>query len=139
MSGTYHDYRWGTTYTYAPQSWVEEAACAQTDPELFFPEKGQPSALAKLVCRRCPVIAQCLEYAVNSPILLEGVWGGTSMKQRQELRRQRSVQTRNNFDACGTPAGARRHYRAKEVPCASCRRAEAVERAERRANARSGS
>jgi len=71
------------------RSWVDGAACAQTDhPELFFPEKGQPPALAKLVCLRCEVKQKCLEYALTSPVGLDGIWGGTTPKQRQELRRK---------------------------------------------------
>lgn len=116
---------------YAPGHWVEDAVCGQTDPEIFFPEKGVSSAMAKLVCRRCPVIDKCLDYAVNAPMILDGVWGGTTVKQRQELRRQRGVSNRLP-DVCGTPAGVRRHYRNKEVPCAACRRASAQDRAERR-------
>jgi WhiB family redox-sensing transcriptional regulator len=83
---------------------VEGAACAQTDPELFFPEKGQPAASAKLVCRRCPAAAACLDFALNSPIRVEGIWGGTTYKERQELRRQNGVKTDNYYDRCGTSA-----------------------------------
>ena len=43
----------------AREVWAS-ALCAQVDPELFFPEKGQPSAPAKAVCARCPVTALCL-------------------------------------------------------------------------------
>lgn len=116
---------------YAPGHWVQDALCGQTDPELFFPEKGVSSARAKLVCRQCPVITQCRDFAVAAPMLLDGVWGGTTARERQELRRERGIRSRLP-NVCGTPAGVRRHYRNKEVPCAACRRAAAQDRAERR-------
>ena len=37
----------------AREVWAS-ALCAQVDPELFFPEKGQPAAPAKAVCARVP-------------------------------------------------------------------------------------
>ena len=111
------------------RSWVEGAACAQTDPEIFFPDKGKASAAAKLICRGCPVIEACLEYALNSPIRVEGVWGGTTFRERQELRRKLGVKTDNYYDRCGTSAGARRHYRRSEPVCSDCRRAEWLARA----------
>jgi len=122
---------------WAPGTWVGEAICSETDPELFFPEKGKPAAMAKLVCRRCPVLEQCREYAVNAPMVLEGVWGGTTVRERRELRRDRGIRTSTaeSVDLCGTPAGAKRHYRAGQVPCVSCRRAEERARAERAARA----
>jgi hypothetical protein len=117
--------------TRSTRNWVEGAACAQTDPELFFPDKGKPSVSAKLVCRRCPVTAACLEFALKSPIRVDGIWGGTTPKERQELRRELGVKTENYYDRCGTSAGARRHYRRNEKVCPDCRRAEMLDRVAR--------
>lgn len=120
---------------HTPGSWVQDAACAQVDPELFFPNKGGCSAPAKLVCRRCPVMEECREYAVTSPTLLDGIWGGTTVMQRRELRRKRGITTVSEvFDSimCGTEAGARRHYRAGEKPCQACLTASRVATRERR-------
>ena len=68
------------------ESWREEALCAQTDPELFYPEKGVSNRMAKRVCARCPVACQCLDYAMEH---LEqfGIWGGKSERERQAMRR----------------------------------------------------
>src|SRR5215207_2899388 len=46
------------------QSWQEQALCAETDPEAFFPEKGGSTREAKKNCTGCEVKAQCLEYAL---------------------------------------------------------------------------
>jgi len=115
------------------RNWVDGAACAQTDPELFFPEKGQQVVKAKLVCFRCPVRNECLQYALTSPIRVDGIWGGTTPKQRQDMRRRLGVRTDNYYDRCGTAAGARRHYRRNEPVCADCKRAELLYNRELRA------
>jgi WhiB family redox-sensing transcriptional regulator len=61
------------------------ALCAQVDPELFFPEKGQPSGAAKAVCAACPVTELCL--ATFGPLVGDGVVGGLTAGERRELRR----------------------------------------------------
>ncbi|MFI7382740.1 WhiB family transcriptional regulator [Streptomyces sp. NPDC049813] len=69
--------------------WLERAACVGEDPELFFPVGSTGPALldvheAKTVCHRCPVIAECLEYALETG-QTTGVWGGTSETERTPL------------------------------------------------------
>ncbi len=67
--------------------WQEQALCAQTDPEAFFPEKGGSTREAKRVCARCPVRQQCLEYAVAHDERF-GIWGGLSERERRRLKRR---------------------------------------------------
>lgn len=62
------------------------ALCTQTDPDAFFPEKGQNPNRAKKVCARCPIRTGCLTYALDNDIRF-GVWGGTSENERRALRR----------------------------------------------------
>jgi WhiB family redox-sensing transcriptional regulator len=71
--------------------WLEQAACQHHDPDLFFPvsEVGPGVAQiddAKRVCRSCPVIAECLEWAVARAIPF-GVWGGLSGDERELIAR----------------------------------------------------
>jgi WhiB family redox-sensing transcriptional regulator len=66
-------------------SWQDDALCAQTDPELFFPEKGGTTAPAKRVCRACPVRPECLEWALDADERF-GVLGGLSPRERRRLR-----------------------------------------------------
>jgi hypothetical protein len=51
------------------RDWRLEAACAQVDPELFFPEPGQvpQAAAAKTICAGCAVRGPCLEQALHGP------------------------------------------------------------------------
>ncbi|MFJ2060297.1 WhiB family transcriptional regulator [Streptomyces sp. NPDC087908] len=68
------------------------AACADVgDPELFFPVGETGPALlqeeAKAVCRRCPLMASCLQGALDRGEAA-GVWGGLSEKERRSLKRR---------------------------------------------------
>ena len=66
--------------------WQDAGLCAQTDPEMFFPEKGGSTKDAKRVCRACDVRAECLEYALATDQRF-GIWGGLSKRERRRLRR----------------------------------------------------
>jgi WhiB family redox-sensing transcriptional regulator len=67
------------------EDWRERALCAEVDPELWFPEPGCDSPAAKLICGRCPVQVECLDFAMTNyePY---GIWGGLSAHERRELR-----------------------------------------------------
>ena len=67
--------------------WQENALCAQTDPEAFFPEKGGSTREAKKVCLSCEVRQECLEYAMTNDERF-GIWGGLSERERRKLRRR---------------------------------------------------
>jgi WhiB family redox-sensing transcriptional regulator len=45
------------------RNWMDDAACATTDPDAFFPEAGASTTQAKAVCASCPVRRQCLADA----------------------------------------------------------------------------
>ena len=75
------------------QSWQEQALCAETDPEAFFPEKGGSTREAKKICTGCEVKAQCLEYALANDERF-GIWGGLSERERRRVRRQRALERR---------------------------------------------
>ncbi len=66
--------------------WQEQALCAQTDPEAFFPEKGGSTREAKRICTGCEVRVECLEYALAHDERF-GIWGGLSERERRRLKR----------------------------------------------------
>ena len=76
--------------------WLDHAACRHRDPELFFPpaELGAAAraqiAAAKRVCRRCPVQATCLTWALDNR-QEAGIWGGTTEQERRQQRRHRHL------------------------------------------------
>ena len=68
--------------------WQDEALCAETAPDFFFPEDddgGRVSRLAKQICAACPVREICLNYAQDN-MITEGIFGGLSPIQRRLLR-----------------------------------------------------
>lgn len=72
----------------AKEYWQEQSLCKEADPEQFFPEKGGATALAKKLCKGCPVKAQCLEFALTNDERF-GIWGGLSERERRKLNRRR--------------------------------------------------
>ncbi|HJA61759.1 WhiB family transcriptional regulator [Brevibacterium sp. SMBL_HHYL_HB1] len=68
-------------------AWQDQALCAQTDPEAFFPEKGGSTREAKRVCASCEVRSECLEYALANDERF-GIWGGMSERERRRLKKK---------------------------------------------------
>jgi WhiB family redox-sensing transcriptional regulator len=72
--------------------WRHRAACRGEDPELFFPVGTGPdakvqTALAKQVCRACPVAGACGTWAMDHGYD-SGVWGGTTEAERVAAKRR---------------------------------------------------
>ena len=72
----------------AADEWRQDALCAETDPEAFFPEKGGSTREAKRVCAGCSVRVECLEAALANDERF-GIWGGLSERERRRLRMMR--------------------------------------------------
>ena len=65
--------------------WMAQAACRGRGPSLFFPSRGEPNDEVRELCARCPAREPCLAFAVAEN--LEGVWAGTSKRERRAMRR----------------------------------------------------
>lgn len=63
-------------------NWQDFAVCAQIDPELHYPDKGQSTREAKKICLSCDVSSFCLAYALENDEKF-GVWGGLSEFERR--------------------------------------------------------
>jgi WhiB family redox-sensing transcriptional regulator len=78
-----------------PGPWADQALCAQADGDAWFPERGRTATLARRICAACPVRAQCLDYALSGADtwggISNGIWGGTTPRERAELRRQQKA------------------------------------------------
>jgi len=78
--------------------WQFDAACRGEDASLFFApnyfekrsEKDGREAKAKAICGRCPVLADCLDYALRVRET-HGIWGGHNEFERRQLLRQRAL------------------------------------------------
>lgn len=71
-------------------NWRDNAACLGMETELFFPLPGRhnpDTVTAKEICRRCPVTAQCLEWAMSERELY-GIWGGRTQEERAAVMRR---------------------------------------------------
>ncbi len=128
------------------QSFKEHAACRGLDPDMFMPGVGEPGKEARALCNGipkthknpgrppCPVKQECLEYALQLPGPVVGIWGGTTERDRRLLKRDliRGVNTIWNKPVAinvkrpvrhGTDAGYENHRRKGETPCKACKEA----------------
>ncbi|MFP4150151.1 MAG: WhiB family transcriptional regulator [Nitriliruptoraceae bacterium] len=69
-------------------AWQQEAACRDTDPELFFSNADADRRQALELCASCPVRQECLEHALATRESY-GIWGGTDEHERKRLLRRR--------------------------------------------------
>lgn len=65
-------------------AWADKGRCNTAPTELFFPGRGESLTEAKRICGGCPVVADCLAYALPH-WRLQGVWGGTSARERRQM------------------------------------------------------
>lgn len=72
-----------------PPAWMDEALCAQADPDAWFPENG-PAVAARRICEACPVRSQCLEHAIAANEA-HGIWGGLNTEERRVVARRRRL------------------------------------------------
>ena len=89
--------------------WRDDAACRDVDPTLYFPLGTGPAALeqaaqAKSVCSACPVVQQCLVFAVTTNQEY-GIWGGLDEEERREVRRQWRRATRRTAQGAVSSVG----------------------------------
>jgi uncharacterized protein YcaQ len=76
---------------------MHEARHPVVQENTWFPGKRQREStqLAKRICARCPVRAQCLEYALSGAGtwggIATGIWGGTTPQERDQPRQQRKA------------------------------------------------
>jgi WhiB family redox-sensing transcriptional regulator len=82
---------WSRNIEWDVDDWRDEAACRDTDPDLFFPVGTTGPAIeqidfAKAVCDACEAQTACLEFALATN-QESGIWGGTSEEERRKLRK----------------------------------------------------
>jgi WhiB family transcriptional regulator, redox-sensing transcriptional regulator len=83
---------WNRNHDWDASDWRTEAACRDTEPELFFPIGSTGTAIAQIesakrVCNQCDASKACLEFALATN-QESGVWGGTTEEERRKLRKQ---------------------------------------------------
>ena len=84
--------------------WMEKAACKDQSSKIFFSdgidrtEDAKREAMAKTICKKCPVAAECLMHAIEQEEIY-GVWGSFAPKERRNLLQLFSVSA-INIDLC---------------------------------------
>jgi len=75
--------------------WVDKADCKNVPIEIFFPNQGGSTQLARRICATCPVRQQCINYAIANHIEY-GVWGGMIVGSRafSKYKRQQIIEMR---------------------------------------------
>lgn len=71
-------------------TWMDDAACADVDDSVFYPDKGGSAAAGLAICAGCPVRGDCLEWSISEE-LHDGVLGGMTAQQRRKLRAERNA------------------------------------------------
>jgi WhiB family redox-sensing transcriptional regulator len=88
-----------------PAPWLPNARCRNPDvnPAWWYPERGKAADRAKRICRSCPEIAACLNFALvhHEPF---GIWGGVSARDRRKLARGDEASTVIELDNVEEPA-----------------------------------
>jgi WhiB family redox-sensing transcriptional regulator len=72
------------------EDWTDEGICRQTDPELWYPEKGGCVNDAVTICQGCPVKRQCLDTAMRAEVgkcrqYRLGIWGSLTPRAREKF------------------------------------------------------
>jgi Transcription factor WhiB len=74
--------------TDARAAWVSKARCRSTDPDELF-VRGAAQKKAAVICRHCPVVAECRADALDNPVEFgvdHGAQGTVPTRRRIELR-----------------------------------------------------
>lgn len=75
-----------------PDAVLSEAACRGHPPEWWFSDNRQHRHAARVICERCPVRAECEQWARARPLArLFGIWGGTLESDRKRKRERSGI------------------------------------------------
>lgn len=76
------------TYHFIMPLFDGNPACAEADPDAWFPEKGGSTRETKAICAGCEIRLACLQWSLDNREQA-GTWGGLSETQRKRLLRAR--------------------------------------------------
>jgi WhiB family redox-sensing transcriptional regulator len=96
------------------ENWRVRSACID-DPERQYPHDQDQAGirLAKMICRICPVQADCLVEALTFGERF-GIWGGTTPKERRRMVAGTPLKTCADCAARFVPRGS---YQYRCTPC----------------------
>lgn len=109
------------------QRWTTGAACADQGVAPMFPHPTDVKGIeyAKSLCARCPIVATCLEAALDNHEPA-GVWGGLTTDERRALQRKRAARKARSMRKTPSVPPRQPHQKhrkdidgAKDVPLAA--------------------
>lgn len=83
------------------EPWRNDSACRGYPTGWWYPERGHgkdEAKKARAICQHCPVQEACLDHALSR--MEDGIWGNTSTKQRQAIRRAGMAEKRLICQEC---------------------------------------
>lgn len=114
-------------------AWMDHGACKGKNQAIFFPQRqrGERAArtttvdeIAKDICSSCPVIDECLNWALTRPEMT-GTWGGmTDIERRVILGCDIDGRRKAGSPTCGTNRGYNKHRQQHHEPCEPCLQAQ---------------
>jgi WhiB family transcriptional regulator, redox-sensing transcriptional regulator len=70
--------------------WMDDGTCVRsTTKDAWYPDRPTP-ARAAAQCHKCPVIQQCLDWAIKHGET-EGIWGGMNPEDREQVAAERLI------------------------------------------------
>lgn len=76
------------------EPWMRDGRCVFSESDLHFPHPSAAEQIhrAKAMCLACPVLADCLRYALEHGEA-EGIWGATTPVERAAVHRLKESQS----------------------------------------------
>ena len=75
--------------------WMADGNCRLHPPATFFPSDGAGVDRARKICKDCPVVRTCLDFALEERID-HGVWGGCSERERRRILKRRRAESESD-------------------------------------------
>ena len=69
---------------------MARGACVGRSDVAWFPSRGEDTEPAKAICRGCPVLQECADFATRPGGERFGIWAGMSERERRGERRRRA-------------------------------------------------
>lgn len=68
-------------------TWMDQGACRDHHPELWFADGNRAAVMAKEICAGCPALQLCLQWAIDTNERW-GIFGGKTYSERVNLQRR---------------------------------------------------
>lgn len=104
-------------------TWRDRAACADSDPELFFSDNDALVLAALDICGQCTVVEDCLQDAIDYSDtygVRGGIWFDAKGKPQPPPNPKAPKRQPRTSVKCGTPSGYVTHRKNGEDPCDPC-------------------